>query len=136
MCKVKSLLINGLIILLFGSSTCLARECEGVDFSSSKVVDSLNCLLEKIKKIESKSNGVDQSEVHFAAVEAWNATPTKTESLGKNRFCAISRVSNNNHTNSACSCSISKANDTWNITVENTARPYDIKCDCTAICVR
>lgn len=79
------------------------------------------------------SNGLLLSDVKMYSLEV-NSKETKENTLGKNRFCAISRVSNNNHSEQNCTCEVKRDDAGWVLVVIN-GYP-NARCDCSAVCIR
>lgn len=79
------------------------------------------------------SNGLLLSDVKMYSLEA-NSKETRENKLGENRFCAISRVSNNNHSEQNCTCEVKRDGEGWVLVVINGYQ--NARCDCSAVCIR
>lgn len=62
-----------------------------------------------------------------------SSTGTSSKSVAA-RYCALSYVNNNNHSESACECGLTRSGDNWTLTVKNSIG--SLTCTCEASCLK
>lgn len=146
-------ILSAAVVILFGAGVFFANTVSDYNSLKREVGSTAQAQLAIVTRVDELG---DNTEAAVKSISAINAsldalkssfpvpyeigepiTVSSTGTLSKSitaRYCALSYIVNNNHSESACECGVTRSGDTWTLTVKNAVP--SLTCTCEASCMK